>query len=323
MTRTTTLTARSPEDLLALVPLVLGFVPHESVVMLTFGAQRTFHARVDLPVGEAEVAEVVQALLEPARRHLVRRVVFVLYAADDRAARTVARPLVRSFEEAGVEVIDVLRADGDRWFTVLGRRQGVPAWGVPYDVSAHPFVAEAVLHGRVTHGSRAELADSLRSDPRRVARVAAALATRSRREPDGSTGRTAGEMEWARRLVDAHAAAGTAPSDADLARLLSGMRDPLVRDAAWLVMTRETAREHVGLWTDIVRRSPVDVLAAPAAMLGFAAWLSGQGALAWCAIDRCRESVADYGLAGLLAEMLVHAVPPSAWENGEEVDDPP
>ena len=70
MTRTTTLTARSPEDLLALVPIVLGFVPRESVVMLTFGAQRTFHARVDLPVREAEVAEVVQALLEPARRHL-------------------------------------------------------------------------------------------------------------------------------------------------------------------------------------------------------------------------------------------------------------
>ena len=314
MTRTTTLTARSPEDLLALVPIVLGFVPRESVVMLTFGAQRTFHARVDLPVREAEVAEVVQALLEPARRHLVRRVVFVLYAADAHAARTVARPLVRAFEEADVEVIDVLRADGDRWFTVLGRRRGVPLCGVAYDVSAHPFAAEAVLDGRVTHASREELADTLRADPDRVAAVAAALAARSARDPDGGTGGEpaswCGPDTWWRTTRPAAPPPVTPTSPGSW----SGMRDPLVRDAAWMVMTRDTAREQVGLWTDVVRRSPLEVLAAPAALLGFAAWLSGQGALAWCAIDRCRESDPDYGLAGLLAEMLVHAVPPSAWE---------
>jgi hypothetical protein len=325
MTRTTTLTARSPDDLLALVPIVLGFVPHDSVVMLTFGAERPFHARVDLPARDAEVADVVGALLEPARRHLVRRVVFVLFAADARAARSVARPLVRAFEQAGVEVIDVLRADGNRWFTVLGSRRGVPAWGVPYDVSAHPFAAEAVLDGRVTHRSRKELADSLRPDPDRVAAVAASvtavLAARPGREDDDGGGRTA-ELVWTRRLVGDHVAGGTAPDDADLARLLVGMRDPLVRDAAWTAMSRDCAREHVGLWTDVVRRSPVEVLAPPAALLGFAAWLSGQGALAWCAIDRCRESVPDYALAGLLAELLVHAVPPSAWDEREAVDDP-
>ena len=330
MTRTTTtLTARSPEDLLALVPIVLGFVPRDSVVMLTFGAQRTFHARVDLPVREAEVAEVVQALLEPAGRHLVRRVVFVLYAADARAARAVARPLVDAFEEADVRVIDVLRADGDRWFTVLGRRPAVPVCGVAYDVSAHPFAAEAVMDGRVTHASREDLADTLRPDPDRVDAVAAALAARSARDPDGGTGGEGGDggnaddLVWARHLVADHATSGTAPGDADLARLLVGLRDPLVRDAAWLVMTPDTAREQVGLWTDVVRRSPLDVLAAPAAMLGFAAWLSGQGALAWCAIDRCRESDPDYVLAGLLAEMLVHAVPPSAWDERTGAVDPP
>ena len=256
----------------------------------------------------------------------MRRVVFVLYAADARAARTVARPLVRAFEEADVAVIDVLRADGDRWFTVLGRRRGVPLCGVAYDVSAHPFAAEAVLDGRVTHASREELADTLRADPDRVAAVAAALAAlaaRSARDPDGGTGGGAGELVWARQLVADHATSGTVPADTDLARLLVGMRDQLVRDAAWMVMTRDTAREQVGLWTAVVRRSPPEVLAAPAALLGFAAWLSGQGALAWCAIDRCRESDPDYGLAGLLAEMLVHAVPPSAWEGRFGTEDHP
>ena len=46
---TTTLTARTPEDVLAVVPVVLGFEPTESMVMLTFGSDPPFHARVDLP----------------------------------------------------------------------------------------------------------------------------------------------------------------------------------------------------------------------------------------------------------------------------------
>ena len=60
---TTSLVARTPEDVLAVVPIVLGFVPEESVVMLTFGAERTFHARVDLPDHESEIPEMVSALL--------------------------------------------------------------------------------------------------------------------------------------------------------------------------------------------------------------------------------------------------------------------
>ena len=86
----TTFTARTPDDVLAMVPVVLGFVPSESVAMLTFGAARPFHARVDLPTRPAEVPEVVQALLEPARRHRVRRAVFIVYAADARAAPNVS-----------------------------------------------------------------------------------------------------------------------------------------------------------------------------------------------------------------------------------------
>jgi len=44
------------------------------------------------------------------------------------------------------------------------------------------------------------------------------------------------------------------------------------------------------------------------------AWLAGQGALAWCAVDRSREADPDYGLAGVLAEALTSAVPPSSWD---------
>jgi hypothetical protein len=53
--RPSTFVARSPTDLVAIVPVVLGFHPRDSVVLLTFGTPgAAFHARVDLPLGMAE-----------------------------------------------------------------------------------------------------------------------------------------------------------------------------------------------------------------------------------------------------------------------------
>ena len=99
------------------------------------------------------------------------------------------------------------------------------------------------------------------------------------------------------------------------------MLDIGVRDAAWSLMSRVDAREHVAFWTGIVRRCPLPVLAAPATLLAFAAWLSGHGALAWCALDRCAESDPDYRLADHLAQTLIHAIPPTTWEESHIVDD--
>ena len=74
----------------------------------------------------------------------------------------------------------------------------------------------------------------------------------------------------------------------ELARVLLGLLDAEGRDAAWAAMTRDAAERHVRLWTDAVQRAPDDLVAAPAAVLGLAAWLAGHGALAWCAVDRCQ-----------------------------------
>ena len=66
-----------------------------------------------------------------------------------------------------------------------------------------------------------------------------------------------------------------------------------------------------------------DALApAPAALLGWAAWQAGHGAMAWIAIDRCREIDPGYGMASILASCLEQAVPPDsvegdfAWDEG-------
>ncbi|GAA5152171.1 hypothetical protein GCM10023340_32060 [Nocardioides marinquilinus] len=79
---------------------------------------------------------------------------------------------------------------------------------------------------------------------------------------------------------------GVRLSDTDTARLLVTVESITIRDQLWLDMNRSNASSHVALWTDLTKRAPDDVRAAPASLLGFASWLSGHGALAWCRVGR-------------------------------------
>ena len=298
MTSPTTLTTRTPEDVLAAVPVVLGFEPLESIAMLTFGGRETFHARIDLPPPE-EAADAVRQLLDPALQHRVTRVLFVIYADDGPAARTVVRRLRRAFTRAGIDVVEVLRAHRGRWFAP--GRLGAPPGGVPYDVGDHRFRAQAVVEGIVVHGSRAELEAVLLPRAEAVDEVGRAV-RRALPSPPGEIA----------DLVDARLESGRFTT-VELARVLLGLLEPQGRDAAWGAMTREVADRHVRLWTDAVQRAPDELVATPAALLGLAAWLSGHGALAWCAVDRCCAVEPDHSLAGLVGDVLTRALPPSAW----------
>jgi hypothetical protein len=301
---TLTLRAKSPEDLLAAVPVALGFEPQDSVVMLTFGGPTPFHARIDLPPpgDPAALTSVIDALLDPCRRHRTGRVVFVLYGSAAIHCRQVARRLRRAFEAERIEVVECLRADRGRWFSADGRRSGVPPRGVPYDTGAHPFRAEAVMAGHVTRGSRDDVAASI--GPDLEAAAALEVLTESAALLD------AAELA---ALCRRHADAGTVPSDAEAAAMLRTIQIGVLRDAAWARLTREDAARHVALWKDLVRRAPAEVVPSAAAVLAFAAWLQGDGALAWCALDRCFAVDPEHRLGVLVSHLLADAMPPAAW----------
>lgn len=298
-----TLSARSPEDLLAAVPVVLGFEPARSIVLLTFGGAETFHARVDLPPPDRErdLEEVVAALLGPTRRHAVQAVVFVLYTDDPAEGHRVGHRLRRRFQAAGVRVLEVLRTDGRRWH-LLDRRRGVPADGVPYDLGSHRFRAQAVVDGLVTLRSREELATLLMPDEIAARQVLALVPSARPPDPDAMAD-----------LVAAHLAAGAFPDEV-LAGVLPALADRPTREAAWTTITRGNARDHVELWSDAVRRSPEELSGWAAAVLGFACWVAGQGALAWCAVDRSLAVDPGNSLAELVADALQHAISPATIE---------
>lgn len=319
MTEIRTVRASGPADLLALVPGLLGFHPEDSVVVVTVGdATHRFHARVDLPTEPAGIEELASYLVEVASRHGVRALAVVVYTEDAALADLLLDGVAARLRTARIELVCAVRADGRRWWR-LGGPGAARHPGTAYDVSSHPLMAETVMEGTVVLGSRQELADSLVgtdvADRDLVGRLADEALTRLAR---AARDHLVHEGRWVsdrvRRFVGP-SADDPQPVDAgDVARLAALLTHSLeVRDVAWAEMTHETAARHVDLWRDVVRRTPPHLRAAPAALLGFAAWLSGNGALAWCAVDVAEDASPGYGLAGLLAEALACAVPPSAW----------
>lgn len=298
MTSRTALTVRTPDDLLACVPLVLGFVPQDSAVVLSLPPGGGPHARADVDES-TDLDELAHALVSPVVRHDVARVAVVVLADLDLATR-VARHLEDAFLDSGVDVVAVLAADGRHWVSVT------PATTQPreYDPLSHPFVAEAVLRGQVVLTSRSAVRDQLEVDEPFASAVAAEGAG-----PGGAPP----EPDCVRATLAHHVRAGTLPGAPEVAVLLRGVATQDGRDAAWAWADASQARQHVEVWLRVVRGCPPRDRGAAAAVLAFHAWLAGDGALAWCAVEASRGADGACSLTSLVEDLLTRAAPPTLW----------
>ena len=120
-----------------------------------------------------------------------------------------------------------------------------------------------------------------------------------------------------RRLVERVLRAGSA-SEAESVELAVLARDVAVRESAWALMTRPAAAEHLELWP---RRRVVGAVAvppydpAPLGMLAIAGWLSGNGALLNCCIERLEQVDPDYSLLWLCRDISDQAIPPRQFDS--------
>jgi hypothetical protein len=169
-----------------------------------------------------------------------------------------------------------------------------------------------VLDGKVTFRDRAELADSLAAlDPQIVEEVEAA---HDALPPVPAGQELLLESLWLMEQVRSHVAEPRVPDASTTARVLRALAHRDVRDLVWCDVDRGNASAHVTLWREVVRRSPERLVAPAAGLLAFASWLAGDGALAWCAVDRCLCADPDHVLGQLVGEALTSAVPPTRWQ---------
>jgi hypothetical protein len=115
------------------------------------------------------------------------------------------------------------------------------------------------------------------------------------------------EGAWTAVLSAVEAAGPGAPrrlSDREVARLAWGLRDVDLRDRALQLALGRSAPAAEAVWTELTRRAPAPLDAAPATLLAVSAWVRGDGALANVALDRALASEPSYTFAGLLRSAL-------------------
>jgi len=316
---------------LAVVPHLLGFHPSESMVVVGLDARRgrvVLAFRYDLPdppdpAGSREITEHAVAVLKKRR---IKTAIAAGYGAGT-LVTPVAEQLRTGLRGAGIALRDVLRVQDGRYFSYVCTNPGCcPPEGVPFDVSAHPAAAALTAAGMPARPGRASLVASLapltgqaaesmrRATERALIRTEELIAPS--RAPDSAPGSpwlvVEAGREAVRSAIGIYRRGGQITDHDQLAWLSVTIADLRVRDDAWARMDPRHRAEHRRLWTDVVRHACEPYVPAPASLLAFTAWQSGEGALANVAIGRALAADPEYSMAHLLGQALDAGLPPSA-----------
>ncbi|WP_291382500.1 DUF4192 domain-containing protein [Demequina sp.] len=212
-----------PGELIATIPLMLGFTPVESVVVVGLTASGTMSPVLRADAGDFAVAEGAEALCRVVGAQLSRagasRAILVGYGSGQKTVVAARQALA-----AHVDVVDA-------WTVAHGRYRSPEC----VDPRCCPDA------GRVVPAPPEVVARAFASRPHRTLDLAKGPADRrrkARRAHDRSwASRPKDIVRWRQQRLEAwrvalgEAADGRLPTDADVGKLGAGLRDVAVRDA--------------------------------------------------------------------------------------------
>jgi hypothetical protein len=317
-TETPKIRISAPEELVELVPYLIGFHPAESLVLIGFNAstnQISLGLRVDLPSSNVTEAELVP-LLQALQRNQVDEVVLILFTnyPEHRPLRPIADALTAAAEQFGIGVLDQLVATDSHWWSMLcADIYCCPVGGTPR-VKDSVAATEATYAGMVAASCREDKEKVFAGEPdqQRYERALNRAELRyTQALVDGRIARTRTAdaalcLAEARRHADDPARRLTTPQ---LARIAVALTDISIRDEVWMaidVASVDADRLLIGLFT----RLPESYLAPPLFLYGWAAWRRGDGTLAGMAVERALSVDPTYSAATLLLTAVQHGLDP-------------
>ncbi|WP_054814154.1 DUF4192 domain-containing protein [Nocardia arizonensis] len=324
-----------PGELIAALPAMLGFVPErslvvavlrpaaaspliEAVVRLDLGARegrraraKTFGACIAQICAVEDACQVLAVVVddrlrEPARhRGSVPGGAAATHAAvipglDERLRR-------RGIDLAGAWAVRDIAA-GRRWWNLFEPEQH----GTVEDPTASPVAMAQVLDGRAIRGSRAELTALVAAEPELVAGVAELLDAAGERAherfaravcrgtPDDYRRSAAEFVLW----QIANTESGIDLTADEIAGAVVALRDVMVRDSMFALAVGEHAAAAERLWLTLVRATSGPDRADAAVLLGYSAYIRGDGPFAGIALDAASDADPDHPLARLLETSL-------------------
>jgi hypothetical protein len=306
-----------PDELLAIIPYLVGFHPDESIVAVFVKSGRVaLTARMDLPP-ESAADDLARQIDHLATRERADALALVAYGAASLSAH---RLLARLMDGLSKHVLtDVLYVGHGRWWSLTCTEDCCPPCGTPFDLDSHPVSAAAVFAGLGTLANRQELAASISGPPEaelpRLQALADSLLGELKQSEDH---RPAARLMGS--LIDSATSDPGVLDEGTCVLLALLVSDGHIRDLAWALLSPTNAEEHVRLWAGVVAHVPPTLTAAPLCLLGMAAWVYGSGALLNCCCERVAQVDPSYSMGRLLWEISARAVPPSLWQQmGEQM----
>ena len=320
----------SPTVLLTVIPHLLGFVPQASLVVLGTEPPNDrikVTLRYDLPdpPGAGIAADIAEHAVGVLGSQRLAAMMAVGYGPET-LVDPVAGALRDAARKAGIELRDVLRVEDRRyWSYRCADETCCPVAGTPFDPGAHSAAAAMASAGNRVLADRAAVAarvaplggiaaQSMRQATRRAEQHASQLLAKVRKSARIGAVRqmiAAEGLNAVGAMIATYRAGGKYTTDYQIAWITVALRDLRVRDDAWARMDPAYLDAHRRLWIDMTRRAQPGYVAAPAALLAFVAWQSGDGALANVALDRALADEPRYSMALLLRQVISAGAPPS------------
>lgn len=305
----TKISIKNPNDLITTVPLLLGFHPTHSLVVVGLAAldlQCTF--RIDLP-GSADHIEHLRDLTAQLCRNECDGCILIAYGEREVAEAAIARTTQR-LHAAGIKPIDRLRVEDGRWFSLDCGLDCCPAEGRPVPQSSPASCEVAVAGGHALPDRSAVAAQFDPAEPDRRAAVAAAVDAALLSET---------ELDWAEQrgrdlgAVDRWMDSPELPGPEDIAILGLALGDLDIRDhAIGRIGSGAFEDNRADLWIWLARHLDGGMTAPAATVAAFAAYRAGNGVVALEALELALRSQPNYRLARMLMAALQAGMPPNA-----------
>lgn len=297
------LTIATTTDLVEILPMLLGFHPEESLVVVAVDAnQVVVTARTDLP---GPTSTLSPALGQLWARFPSACFVFIGLSSRPHRAWEALRALDADLPEGTQR--RYLVADGERWYEAP-----TDPTGTPYDRVGNVHLARAAFGGRPVRSSRDELT-ALLEPAWSPADVRAALV-----RVEARLGGVRDLRARADALLAAHTLEGPDLTLDDATLLCLASHDQDFLDAHLWALTKDTAATHQRLWLQVVRGSVPACSGGALIGLGISAWLAGEGAVHTVCLEKLGRVAGPPDWVDLLDLINTAALSPDDWETLRE-----
>jgi len=311
-------TVKTPHDLLAAVPFLIGYHPTDSLVLISVKKDALEMAmRIDFPLNPPE--GTYELLASHLKRDDAEAALVVAYEpAESDAGESVLQNVAAAISALEIPVRELMLVRNNRWRSLLCTDESCcPVDGTFIeDFQNSRIAAEQVANGKVLPFTDSEgLSHSISAT--QVAKDlnwnAQVIGFRIDSEDSQLNAKQRDGAESILLLADFYIQDGKC-EDFDLkARVLGRLSDIQVRDFALGCHDQKSIGAYWMMWRDLLRIAPPKFVAPVASLFAALCYENGEGALAHRALDRAIEDDPEYSLSRLLRRVFSSGWPPSGF----------